>query len=71
MSSRLPSDDQRLLIVRDGLAVLYRRAGREERLAELYGEIGICERGLMSKTPFPDNLKVCPSVSPSTSMSSL
>src|SRR5262245_43127613 len=41
MSSRLPSDDQRLLIVRDGLAVLYRRAGREDRLAELYAMIGI------------------------------
>jgi hypothetical protein len=43
LSRRFPSDDQRIMIVREGLGVLYRRAGLEEKVNELYGDTGICE----------------------------
>lgn len=41
--SRFPSDDQRVMMVRDGLGILYRRAGQEEKLYRLYGDSGLCE----------------------------
>jgi hypothetical protein len=41
--SRFPKDDQRVMIVRDGLAILYRRAGRDEKAGELYGDTALCE----------------------------
>jgi hypothetical protein len=43
VSKSFPSDDPRVLIVRDGLSVLYQRAGLEEKLKELYRDTGLCE----------------------------
>jgi len=43
MSKRLPDDDPHLMIVRDGLSILYQRAGRENQLNELYKDIRLCE----------------------------
>ena len=43
LSGRFPSDDQRVTIVRDGLSVLYQRAGLEEKLKALYQDTGLCE----------------------------
>ena len=40
---RFRSDDQRVMIARDGLSILYQRAGREEKLKELYKDTGLCE----------------------------
>ncbi len=39
---RFRADDPRLLQVREGLAFLYRRAGREEKVAELYRSVELC-----------------------------
>jgi len=43
MSKRLPYDDPRLMMVRDGLSILYQRAGSENKLNELYQDTGLCE----------------------------
>ena len=43
LSGRLANDDQRVMIVRDGLAILYRRAGRNKESDELYRNAGVCE----------------------------
>ena len=43
MSQRLPGDDPRLMMVRDGLSILYQRIGREDKLNELYKDTGLCE----------------------------
>jgi hypothetical protein len=43
LSRRFPSDDQRVLIVKDGLGILYRRAGREDKSEQLYDRTGLCE----------------------------
>ena len=40
---RFSDDDQRVAILRDGLGVLYRRAGLEDKLKELYRDTGLCE----------------------------
>lgn len=40
---RFPSDDPRLMRVRDGLVFLYRRTGREEKVGGLYRNLGLCE----------------------------
>lgn len=42
-STRFPSDDQRIMILRDGLSILYQRAGREDKLKALYQDTGLCE----------------------------
>jgi hypothetical protein len=47
--SRFPSDDQRVNIVRDGLSILYQRAGREDKLKELYKDTGLCEHLLAAE----------------------
>ena len=40
----LPShDDRQVEMVRNGLAILYRRAGRDEKLDQLYGDAKLCE----------------------------
>jgi hypothetical protein len=43
VSGRYAPDDPRRMQVRDGLAFLYRRVGREEKAAELLADIGLCE----------------------------
>ena len=43
LSSRFPSDDQRIMIVREGLGVLYRRVGLKDKVNQLYGDTGLCE----------------------------
>ena len=43
LSTRFPKDDQRVMIVRDGLSILYQRAGRDNKLKELYQDTGLCE----------------------------
>jgi hypothetical protein len=43
LRSRFPNDDQRVMVVRDGLSILYRRTGREEQLNELFRDTGLCE----------------------------
>jgi len=43
LSGRFPSDDPRVMIVRDGLSVLYQRAGDENKLKALYQDTGLCE----------------------------
>jgi hypothetical protein len=43
ISERFPPDDPRRMRIRDGLAFLYQRAGREEKLADLYRDLGLCE----------------------------
>jgi len=40
---RFPPDEPRLMMVRDGLSVLYQRAGYEEKLKALYQDVGLCE----------------------------
>jgi hypothetical protein len=40
---RFPIDDQRVMNVRDGLAILYQRSGQERKLEQLYNEIAVCE----------------------------
>jgi hypothetical protein len=42
-SQRFAADDARLMRVRDGLVFLYRRAGHDEKVAELYRDVGLCE----------------------------
>jgi hypothetical protein len=41
--SRFSNDDQRVMLVRSGLAILYQRAGRDDKLEELYRDTGLCE----------------------------
>jgi len=43
VSGRFGPDDPRRMQVRDGLAFLYRRAGQEEKAAELLSDLGLCE----------------------------
>jgi hypothetical protein len=43
LRSRFSGDDQRVMIVRDGLSILYQRAGREDKLKELFQDTGLCE----------------------------
>lgn len=43
VSDHFPRDDQRVMIVRDGLSILYQRAGREDKLKALYQDTGLCE----------------------------
>jgi len=43
VSSRYPADDPRVTIVRDGLSVLYRRAGMTEKLGQLFAGTAVCE----------------------------
>jgi hypothetical protein len=43
VSGRFPKDDQRVMIVRDGLSILYQRAGHEDKLKALYQDTGLCE----------------------------
>jgi hypothetical protein len=43
MVGRFPSDDTRVSIVRNGLGVLYQRAGVEDKLKDLYKDTGLCE----------------------------
>ena len=43
MSKRVPPDDPRLMMVRDGLSILYQRADRHDKLNELYKDTGLCE----------------------------
>jgi hypothetical protein len=40
---RFPGDDQRVTNVRDGLAILYQRAGQERKLEPLYADTTLCE----------------------------
>ncbi|HTM52345.1 MAG TPA: hypothetical protein VL285_26800 [Bryobacteraceae bacterium] len=42
VKGRFPFDDPRFIEVREGLGFLYRRAGRDEALAELYRDLGLC-----------------------------
>ena len=39
---RFPADDPRFMQVRDGLAFLYRQAGREEKVADVYRSVELC-----------------------------
>ncbi len=41
--ARFPADDHRLLLTRDTLAFLYRRAGLDNQASVLYRDTGICE----------------------------
>jgi tetratricopeptide (TPR) repeat protein len=41
--TRFPADDTRVMQLRDGLAFLYRRAGHESKVAELFADVGLCE----------------------------
>jgi len=43
LQKRFPGDDQRVMLVRDGLGILYRRAGREDKLNEIFKNTGLCE----------------------------
>jgi hypothetical protein len=43
VSASYPADDPRFMQVRDGLAFLNRRAGREGMVDELYRKTGLCE----------------------------
>src|SRR5678815_2651436 len=43
VSGHFPNDDQRVMLVRDGLSILYQRAGREDKLRMLYKDSGLCE----------------------------
>jgi hypothetical protein len=43
LKSRFPADDTRVSTVRNGLSVLYQRAGDEEKLKALYQDTGLCE----------------------------
>lgn len=43
LSTRFPSDDPRVTTVRDGLSVLYRRAGRTDKLEQLFAGTTVCE----------------------------
>jgi len=43
MSKRVPLDDPRLMMVRDGLSILYQRGDRHDKLNELYKDTGLCE----------------------------
>ena len=43
LRSRFPGDDQRVMLVRDGLSILYQRAGHEDKLKALYQDTGLCE----------------------------
>ncbi len=43
VSRRFTLDDPRLMQVRDGLAFLYRRAGREADASRLFENVGMCE----------------------------
>ncbi|HLY60134.1 MAG TPA: hypothetical protein VKV95_05165 [Terriglobia bacterium] len=40
---RFPADDPRLQRVRDGLVFLYRQTGREDKIGDLYRNLGLCE----------------------------
>jgi hypothetical protein len=40
---RYASDDPRVMNVRDGLSILYRRAGRHEKLETIYRDTAVCE----------------------------
>jgi hypothetical protein len=40
---RFPADDARVMQGRDGLAFLYRRAGQEGKVSELFADVGLCE----------------------------
>jgi hypothetical protein len=40
---RFPGDDSRVTTVRDGLGILYRRTGREDKLKDLFKDTGLCE----------------------------
>ena len=41
--TRFPTDDSRVTTVRNGLSVLYQRAGKVAKLQELYQDTGLCE----------------------------
>jgi len=43
LSSRLGPDQERIMMIRDGLSILYQRAGYEEKLKALYQDVGLCE----------------------------
>jgi len=43
LRTRFPSDDQRVALVRNGLSILYQRAGHDDRLKELFQGTGLCE----------------------------
>ena len=43
LTSRYRSDDQRVMIVEDGLRFLYRRAGRQDKADKLDGALALCE----------------------------
>lgn len=43
LRGRFAPDDPRFLSVREGLAFLYRQAGRESLGDQLYGDLGLCE----------------------------
>jgi hypothetical protein len=43
LRSRFPTDDQRVMVVRDGLSILYQRTGREDQLKELFRDTDLCE----------------------------
>jgi hypothetical protein len=40
---RFPGDDQRVMNVRDGLTILYQRAGQDRKLEPLYADVAVCE----------------------------
>jgi len=40
---RFPGDDQRVMNVRDGLTILYQRAGQDRKLGPLYADAAVCE----------------------------
>ena len=40
---RFPGDDQRVMNVRDGLTILYHRAGQDRKLEPLYADAAVCE----------------------------
>ena len=43
LRSRFPGDDQRVMNVRDGLTILYQRAGQDRKLEPLYADTAVCE----------------------------
>jgi hypothetical protein len=42
LNARFPPDDKRVMALRDGLGILYERAGAEDKRNELYRNSGIC-----------------------------
>jgi hypothetical protein len=43
VSGHFSNDDPRVMLIREGLSILYRRAGHEDKLKALYQDTGLCE----------------------------